>query len=77
MEWPPVPFSRLPIQLTYWTRNGWSNPSRDLRAARVSGEAFMPRMIWAGSPGRTNNTVKTVRETRKSTAARAAAFLIR
>ena len=71
------PVRRLPIQPVYWCQKDLSSPSSARRLARVSGVAFIPRIIWAGSPGKTNRTEYTVIETRKSSISNVINFLIR
>src|SRR5262245_26454930 len=75
MERPRLPRRAPPIHSTYWTGSGRSRPIDARRRATVSGEASMPSMRMAGSPGRTLTTTKTSAETKRRVAAIAATLL--
>ncbi len=61
----------------YWPMKGLSRPRSARRVARDSGVALIPRMIWAGSPGRTKRTENTVMETRNRSRSSVISFLAR
>ncbi len=69
------PSRRFPIQFVYWSRKDLSRPSSARRLASASGVAFIPRMIWAGSPGSTKSTENTVMETKNRSTIRVISFL--
>src|SRR6185503_8152256 len=72
MERPRSPRRAWPTQRAYWTGIGWSRPRACRTRATESGLASSPRMMRAGSPGRTRTTTNTSSETKRRVTARAA-----